>query len=134
VQQQSTDPIPIAECWKLLRTESVGRLALSLHALPAILPVQYYFDGDRLAICLGHHKVPHQAVDDTVVAFAADAIDAISRTGWTVQVQGTARLPAPVGVPTDCGQSPAGQVVYLSAVTIAGHRIRLCPLITASNT
>jgi nitroimidazol reductase NimA-like FMN-containing flavoprotein (pyridoxamine 5'-phosphate oxidase superfamily) len=29
------------ECWELLATASVGRLALSVRALPVILPVQY---------------------------------------------------------------------------------------------
>ena len=45
--------IPENRCWELLTTVSVGRLALSVRALPVILPVQYYLDGRRLAICLG---------------------------------------------------------------------------------
>ena len=46
--------IPESRCWELLATISVGRLALSVRALPQILPVQYYLDGRSLAVCLGH--------------------------------------------------------------------------------
>ena len=40
------------ECWQLLATATVGRLALSVHALPAILPVQYYLEYGGIASCL----------------------------------------------------------------------------------
>jgi len=40
------------ECWELLAMASVGRLALSVRALPVILPVQYYLSDHRLAVCL----------------------------------------------------------------------------------
>jgi len=43
--------IPEPECWELLASTSVGRIALSIGALPAILPVQYYLDGQTLAVC-----------------------------------------------------------------------------------
>ena len=42
------DALSERECWELLATVSVGRLALSIRALPLILPVQYYLDGRRL--------------------------------------------------------------------------------------
>ena len=59
------------DCWELLATVSVGRLALSVRALPVILPVQYYLDGRRLAVCLGHHHLPERALNDVIIAFAA---------------------------------------------------------------
>ena len=130
MQHETPEQIPAAECWDLLRTVSVGRLALSLHALPAILAVQFYIDGDDLAICLGHYKIPHNSVRGTVVAFAADAIDTANSTGWSVQVQGTTRLPTSIGVPTNCGQPTAGEIVHLAPTTVIGHRVRLCPFIT----
>ena len=37
---------------------SVGRLALSVRALPVIVPVQYYLDGRRLAVCRGTTSCP----------------------------------------------------------------------------
>lgn len=127
MQTVESEPISQAECWQLLSTVSLGRLALSLAALPTILPVQYYVDGDELAICLGHYDVSPRSLDDTVVAFATDMIDPSSRAGWTVQVQGRTTLPRPVGVPTDCGQPTGGQIVHLAPAMVSGHRVQLCP-------
>ena len=117
------------ECWALLGSASLGRLALCIAALPAILPVQYYVDGDAVAMCLGHYELAPRSIDGTVVAFAADAIDQSSGAGWSVQVQGRTTVPRAIGVPTDCGQPAAGQIVHLEPVTITGYRIRLCPFV-----
>ncbi len=117
------------ECWALLSLASLGRIALSVRALPAILPVQYYLDERTLAICLGQYKIPSTSVVDTVVAFAVDAVDSSAKTGWTVQVQGVAHLPTSDGTPRDCGQPAAGQVVHLEPSVVTGHRISLCPFV-----
>ena len=122
------DLIPELECWELLASASVGRIALSLHALPAIFPVQYYLDGRSLAVCLGHHELPGRALN-AVVAFAADAIDPTSRSGWSVQIQGQASVPAHPTAGAFCGQPAAGQIVQIEPGTISGHRVHLCPLI-----
>ncbi len=121
-------PIESAECWRLLGSVSFGRLGLSVRALPAIIPVQFYRDGDNLAICLGHHGIPATSLNDTVVAFAADAIGD-DRSGWEVQVLGRVRVPLRLGTATDCGQPPAGRVVLLEPTTIVGHRVHLCPFL-----
>jgi len=122
------DLIPEEECWALLAGASVGRVALSIHALPAILPVQYYLDGRTLAVCFGHRELPERSLN-AVVAFAADAIDPISRSGWSVQVQGRSSVPGSLRVDTDCGWPTAGQIVQIEPETISGYRIHLCPFI-----
>jgi hypothetical protein len=127
----SGESLQPSECWELLRTASLGRLVLSVRALPALLPVQYYVDGDELAICLGHHAVPEVSINDVVVAFGADAIEPESRSGWTVQVLGTTRLPKAIGVPTHCGQPTAGPMVHLTPSDIRGERVQLCPFLSA---
>jgi hypothetical protein len=87
------ETIPSQRCWELLATASVGRLALSVHALPVILPVQYYLTGHRLAVCLGHHAIPERSLNDAIIAFTADAIDPLTRSGWSVQIQGRSIVP-----------------------------------------
>jgi len=121
-------PIPESECWELLASTSVGRVALSIGALPAILPVQYYLDGRTLAVCLGHRELPERALN-TVVAFGADAIDPHTRSGWSVQIQGRSVAPRQLRINTDCGWPAAGQIVQIEPVTISGYRIHLCPFI-----
>jgi hypothetical protein len=119
--------IPASTCWELLRTASFGRVALSIDALPMILPVEYYLDGQELAICLGQYRLGDRTLNQAVVAFAADAIDPANRTGWTVQIQGVARLAREMSVPTECGQPTAGQFVHITAETISGQHLQLCP-------
>lgn len=119
------------ECWELLATASVGRLALSVRALPVILPVQYHLNGRRLAVCLGHRGLPERALDETVIAFAADSIDPVSRSGWSVQVQGRSAISRELKMDTACGWPDAAQVVEIEAGTVSGHRLHLCPFIDA---
>jgi hypothetical protein len=110
----------------------VGRLALSVRALPVILPVQYYLNGRKLAVCLGHHALPERALDDTIIAFAADSIDPVTRSGWSVQVQGQSVIPRGLRIDTDCGWPAASaQVVEIGPGRISGHRMHLCPFIDA---
>jgi hypothetical protein len=120
--------IPEPQCWELLASASVGRIALSIHALPAILPVQYYLDGRTLAVCLGHRELPERSLN-AVVAFAADAIDPQTRSGWSVQVQGRSATPRQPQIDTACGWPAAGQIVQIKPEIITGHRMHLCPLI-----
>ncbi len=127
MERSDSDAILATECWELLRGQSLGRVALSLEALPAILPVQYYVDADVLKICLGFYDIPPASVTDTVVAFAADSLAAGTGGGWSVQVQGVVHPPRSIGVDTACGQPTAGQIVDLRPASITGHRVRICP-------
>jgi hypothetical protein len=125
------DALPERECWEMLATASVGRLALSVRALPLIVPVQYYLDDHRLAVCLGHHELPERALDETVIAFAADSIDPVTRSGWSVQVQGKSVIPRGLRIGTECGWSAVAQVVEIEPARISGHWMHLCPFIDA---
>lgn len=83
------EPIPREECVRLLATQEVGRLAVVDGDQPLIFPVNYAVDGDHVVIRtaegtkLDFSRLRH-------VAFEVDHIDAGSRTGWSVVVQGLA--------------------------------------------
>lgn len=113
-----------SEAWGLLRTESLGNVALSIGALPAILPVQYYVDEDRIVFCLGHHDVPWEAITNTVAAFSVTSTVAPFLEGWSVHVLGTLR--ESLGDRVDCGQQPAGRLVYMNPAAVTGERLQLC--------
>jgi uncharacterized protein len=125
------DAIPEPECWNLLATSAIGRIALSLRALPAILPVQYYLTGRTLAVCLGHYQLPEHALDQAVIAFSADSIDPGTRSGWSVQIQGRSVIPPLPAAAAECGWPAVGQVVQIEPETITGYRVHMCPLIDA---
>ena len=130
MQHLSINDLTVAECWDLLRTTSVGRVALSLNALPAIVPVQYFVEGETLAICLGQYRIPDRAVHSAVIAFAADAIEPTTRAGWSVQVQGTARLSVRPAPPIACAQQRAARMIDVEPVLMVGQRVQLCPFVS----
>jgi hypothetical protein len=119
------------ECWELLATASVGQLALSVRALPVILPVQYHLSDRRLALCLGHHGLPERALDETIIAFAAGSIDPVTRSGWSVQVQGRSAISRELEIDAACTWPDAAQVVGIEAATVSGRRLHMCPFIDA---
>jgi hypothetical protein len=129
MREADFEPIAAEQCWNLLKTVSIGRLALSVRALPTILPMQYHLDGDEIAACLGFSEVPQQAVKNTVVAYAADAFDESARTGWSVQAQGMARLDHHLDQAA-CHEPVRGTIVRLRLSTMSGHHVRLCPLLS----
>ena len=79
------------ECWRLLGTGVVGRVAVSIAALPAIFPVNYAVVDDTIVFCTSPGTKLDAAARGAVVAFQVDEFDRATRTGWSVQVVGTAR-------------------------------------------
>jgi nitroimidazol reductase NimA-like FMN-containing flavoprotein (pyridoxamine 5'-phosphate oxidase superfamily) len=81
------------ECMVLLASVPVGRVVFTERALPAIRPVNHLVDDGNVIIRtqLGT-SVVSAAGRGIVVAYEADAIDAATRTGWSVVVTGVAQL------------------------------------------
>ena len=78
------------ECRRLLAAGGVGRVAVTIAALPAIFPVNYaVVDGDVVFVT-GEGTKLRAAVDEAVVAFEIDEIDPATKTGWSVLVVGVA--------------------------------------------
>ena len=126
MEYPSENSISTENCWELLRGGWFGRLGLSVDALPAILPVEYSVAAGDLAVCLGHYRLSARSLNEAVVAFAADLIDPETHSGWTVQVQGRARLPQG-SVSTECGRHEPGQIIYITPQTLRGETLKLCP-------
>jgi nitroimidazol reductase NimA-like FMN-containing flavoprotein (pyridoxamine 5'-phosphate oxidase superfamily) len=79
------------ECRALLAEGGIGRIGLTVGALPVILPVNFtYVDGDVVFRSGGGTKL-QASREGTVVAFEIDAYDAAGRSGWSVLVVGRAR-------------------------------------------
>ena len=77
------------ECYRLLRTQQVGRIGLVARGNPLVLPVNYGLDGDVLVLRTGQGPLL-EAADHANVAFEVDEFDAVSRSGWSVLVRGLA--------------------------------------------
>ena len=75
------------ECRSLLGQHHVGRLAVVVDGAPLVFPVNYVFDGRRVAI-RSDPGSKLTAADLGRVAFEIDGIDEDGRRGWSVLVQG----------------------------------------------
>src|ERR1039458_9454482 len=79
-----------AGCFALLATLAIGRVGVSVLALPAILPVGYAVAGDRVVFRSAPGAKLDAAVHRSVVAFETDRYDPAGAWGWRVLVQGVA--------------------------------------------
>jgi len=77
------------ECWELLRSKRVGRIAYCGSDGPEVLPMNYVVAADSVLFrtspssTLGHHL----RVD--VAAFQVDEVDDYTESGWSVLLRGT---------------------------------------------
>ncbi|NKQ57592.1 pyridoxamine 5'-phosphate oxidase family protein [Amycolatopsis sp. K13G38] len=79
------------QCLALMRTQAVGRLVFTDHALPAVRPVNFTLRQGEVILRLGRSPWVRR-LDHTVVAFEVDQIDQTAQAGWSVVVVGKARL------------------------------------------
>jgi len=118
------------ECWTLLSGERVGRVGLTVGAMPAILPVNYtVFDGAIVFRTTTGSKLS-AAIAHAVVCFEVDSFSPLSHEGWSVLAVGMAdELAEPlrsrvIGLPLD---SWAGEgrdhVVSIVPRVLSGRRI-----------
>lgn len=80
------------ECWRLLRSRSLGRLVYTQAVLPAVVPVSYAVVDEELVVAATPGLKVAAAVRGAVVAFEVDDVDELHRTGWSVTAVGPARL------------------------------------------
>ena len=123
------------ECRRLIAETGVGHLAYTRDALPAIAPVRFAVDGDRVAVPVSpgdEHLLPGRGA---VVVLGVDDADGVQ--GWAVSVVGPARTvtdPAAVagwdaaGWPRDPVLGDGHAYVVLHAVLVRGWRTVVTPV------
>jgi len=79
-----------AQCTALLEGGTVGRVAVTVAALPAIFPVNYTVLHDQIVFLTGEGTKLRAAVDRAVVAFQIDHFDQTTGSGWSVMAVGLA--------------------------------------------
>jgi nitroimidazol reductase NimA-like FMN-containing flavoprotein (pyridoxamine 5'-phosphate oxidase superfamily) len=117
------------ECFRLLDSAGLGRIAVSSGALPLVLPVGYVMDGDTIVVDVGHGPTLEFATTGAVVGFEVDNLHENGHTGWTVMVTGVAdgvrdeleiarlRQLFPAG-----GEDGEGRLMRISCELISGRR------------
>ena len=79
------------ECQALLAASNIGRVAITLGALPVILPVNFALLDDDVIFLTGGGTKLSAALTHAIVAFEVDHINEADHTGWSVLVIGQAR-------------------------------------------
>ena len=78
------------ECRAYLAQVAIGRVAVTVGALPVIFTVPFVLDGDDLLIRVAQLSVLCRALTGSVVAFSADDFEESEEDSWSVLVRGVA--------------------------------------------
>lgn len=119
------------ECVEFLASARVGRIALSVDALPTVLPVNYVLYGDDIVFRTAPGAKLNAATSRTVVAFEVDGFEPDGASGWSVIAQGVASEVTDVGELAEIavllgepwpGAGPDVRVVRVSVNKLSGRR------------
>ena len=119
------------ECLRLLATATLGRVGITIGALPVVVPMDFRLVGDQVVVRVGVGTKVDSALHDAVVAFEADQVEPLGGGGWSVSLTGLAREvtdPAEVGRLRRAGiarwvEWGPDRYVALSTDLITGRRI-----------
>jgi uncharacterized protein len=122
------------ECFELLSRVSVGRVGVSIDALPAILPVHFAVSDQSVLF----RTVPGTKLDEAtvgaVVAFQADAWEPSAGTHWSVLLQGiafemadeeAAAQSSSASIRSWGSVNPGHRLVRIDATNATGRRFRI---------
>lgn len=86
------DPLSDEECMTLLSRAQLGRVALSLRALPVVVPVRYMLSDDGALLFTASGEELTKALHGNIAALHADGFDEDNGKRWSVFATG------PVGI------------------------------------
>jgi nitroimidazol reductase NimA-like FMN-containing flavoprotein (pyridoxamine 5'-phosphate oxidase superfamily) len=122
-----TEIVSEHDCWEMLATQSIGRLALVHEGQIEVFPVNYGLDGSAIVFQTnGGRKIIGIASGE--VTFEVDSVDQAGRFGWSVVVRGAARVvtgsDAPRGGPAVNTWTGAKDfLVRIDPRSISGRRV-----------
>jgi nitroimidazol reductase NimA-like FMN-containing flavoprotein (pyridoxamine 5'-phosphate oxidase superfamily) len=119
---------------ELLDDVPVGRVALTLKALPVIIPVNYCLVGDSVVFGAMAGSSLSTAAEGAIAAFQADSYDETNRSGWSVMGVGPAlhlhdaetlgRLDLKGDLPEPWATGESAECYFQIALQVlSGHRI-----------
>jgi nitroimidazol reductase NimA-like FMN-containing flavoprotein (pyridoxamine 5'-phosphate oxidase superfamily) len=119
------------ECLQLLRHARLGRIGVTISALPVVLPVNFRLVGDRVLFRTTAGTKLAAATLNSVVAFEVDDMEPFGHTGWSVVVTGLAREVTDPGELAEVATAniphwapvAGDHVVEISTDMISGRRI-----------
>ncbi len=116
------------ECWKLLRSASIGRLVWC-DAEPQVVPINFAEHHGELWIRGRDDSHLTHTCDGRPVAFEVDEIDEFTRSGVSVVVHGTGRertmeeMISSDAYPDSWPEGPTSGVLSISVASVTGRRL-----------
>ena len=89
-EERTVDELSESACWALLRTTTVGRLAVWVDDHPDIFPLNYAVDHGTLVFRSKAGTKVSAALSDAQVALEAHGYDAGTAEAWSVVIRGKA--------------------------------------------
>ncbi len=83
-------PMSRDECQRRLADGGIGRVILTVHALPTAVAVHFAIDGTDIVFRWAEDLPLSGRSGGSVVAFEVDEFDEVRREGWTIVVTGVA--------------------------------------------
>lgn len=118
------------QCMALLARATLGRIGVTIGALPVVLPVNFCLGDEHVLVRTSPGTKLDAALRGTVVAFEADDVDPLYHAGWSVLVQGVAHADDTVDrVASDGSTVPRWvpgrdeRLVSISTDVVSGRRI-----------
>lgn len=85
------EAIPAEDCWELLRTHEVGRIAWANSEGITVLPVNYIVVENGIIVRTTPTGLLGELAHDVTVAFQVDEVDAETLIAWSVLARGRAK-------------------------------------------
>ena len=118
-----------AECWELVRSREVGRIAYTDDRGPMVVPVTYVVGEKSVLFRVAPYTELARYLPDTRVALEVDDIDYFTRSAWNVVVRGridavkSDDLPASGARPTPWAEGQRTLHLRLTPDMVTGRRL-----------
>jgi hypothetical protein len=118
-----------SECWELVRSRPIGRLAYVDERGPMVVPVTFVVEGGSVLFRVAPYSGLARHVIDARSAFEVDEVDEVDRVGWSVVLRGSVERVESDDLPPDDDRPspwPAGQrTLYLRLTPdeVTGRRL-----------
>jgi nitroimidazol reductase NimA-like FMN-containing flavoprotein (pyridoxamine 5'-phosphate oxidase superfamily) len=125
--------LALHECLRLLRTVTVGRLAIAADDHPEVFPINYVVDHGTVVFRTAPGTKLAALTANRNVTFEADAYDAAAGEAWSVVIKGSAVPIASIHEQFDAVDlplfpwhtAPKPHVVRIEPVEVTGRRFRV---------
>jgi uncharacterized protein len=117
------------ECWELVRSREVGRVAYDDDRGPMVVPVTFALDDDSVLFRVAPYSELARHLPDGRAAFEVDEIDYFNRTGWSVVLRGSIQrvegrdLPPPEARPMPWPEGQRTLHLRLTPDIVTGRRL-----------